>query len=74
MAQIVLDVPAAQVGRVVDAMCKAGGYRGDPADDAARRAFTRQMLATYVRSVVATTERTAALATAGVAVDPVDVS
>ena len=52
MAQIPLTIPNAQVSRVVNALCIAGGYSGDPNDNAARNAFAVAHLAKYVRDTV----------------------
>ena len=52
MAQIPLTIPNAQVSRVVNALCIAGGYSGDVDDNAARNAFAVAHLAKYVRDTV----------------------
>jgi hypothetical protein len=70
--QITIDVPTAQVARVVDAMCRAGGYPGDPDDQQARVAFAKQMVARYVRETVQKVEAADAFAAALDAVAPSD--
>ena len=73
MAQIVINIPAAQVSRVVDALCAAYGYTGDPADSAAKNAFAKQAVIDHIRRVVLGTERAVAEAAALAAVpDPPD--
>lgn len=75
MAEITFTVPNSQVKRMVDAMCTAGGYAGDPSDQAARREFARDMVREYVRRTVLQVERenAAAEAMASVVVNPITV-
>lgn len=75
MAEIVLTIPNAQVGRVVTALCIVGGYDGDPEDNAARREFARGVIKEQVRELVLQVERQEAAAAmrAGVTVDPVTI-
>lgn len=68
MAEILLTIPDNQVARAVDALCKSGGYSGDPDDKPARRAFARSVLANFVRQTVMQAERQEALAVAMAAV------
>lgn len=75
MAEISLNVPNDQVGRVVDALCIFGGYTGDPNDVPARRAFAKHVLGDQLRQIVLRVERTEAAATAmaSVTVDPITI-
>ena len=52
MATITVTIPNAQVSRVVAAMCEAGGYTGDPANNVARNEFARTMVIQYVKNIV----------------------
>lgn len=72
MAQIVINIPAAQVSRVVDALCAAYGYTGDPADGTTKNAFAKQTVIDHIRRVVLGTERAVAEAAALAAVTEPD--
>lgn len=75
MAEIVLSIPNAQVGRVVDALCQVGGYSGTPDDEPSRRDFAKGVLVRHVKQTVMQVEREQAVAaaTASVTVDPITV-
>lgn len=75
MATIVLTIPDNQISRAVDALCAAGGYSGDPNNNAARRAFAREAVARFVRQTVIDRERQLAMAAAmeAVTVDPITI-
>lgn len=75
MAEITLNVPNAQLARVVNALCGIGGYDGDPSDQAARREFARTVLAQHLREKVLRYEQQQAAAEvmAAVTVEPVTV-
>lgn len=75
MAEIPLKIPNDQIDRVVNALCLDGGYVGDPDDQASRREFALSVIREDLRQKVLRVERTqaAALAMAGVTVDPITV-
>ena len=72
MATISINIPNAQVARVSNAMCKAGGYTGDPADNAAKNMFVKNMVKDYVIGIVRGVEQSGAWQQAMNAVNIVD--
>ena len=82
MAQITINIPAAQVQRVVDAMCSAGGFAPPPIDPPPtdtelrqlKNEFARQMIIDYVKKTVRREEREAAERAAAEGVTSPDVS
>ena len=75
MADIVLTVPNNQIVRVVNALCVAGGYTGDPADQPARNAFAKSVIAAQIRATVLRMERgqAAEQAMTAVVVSPISI-
>ncbi len=72
MAAITVNFPNDQADRVVSAMCGAGGYTGDPANNAARNEFARTMVINYVKNIVRVVEKSEAQTIALNAVNVVD--
>lgn len=54
MAQITLTIADAQLSRVVDAICIAGGW--DPDSGVTKNAFAKAFLVNYVKSTVLSVE------------------
>lgn len=75
MAQIVLNIPNSEARRVVDALCKVGGYAGDPNDQQERNEFARRVVAQQVRLLVGQVEVTQArVAAQAEVVAPLDIT
>lgn len=76
MAQIVLTIPNAQMARVITALCTAGGYTGDLADQAAAIAFAQAYIADQTRATVLRVERAqaASQAMSTVVVNPTSIA
>ena len=67
MAAITINVPAAQVNRVLDAMCTRFGYTGFEADGItpqSKSEFVRKLIIKYVKDNVAAHEAATAAAVA----------
>ena len=64
MAQIRIELGTdAQTRRIVNAICRGGGYRGDPADQVAKLEFVRQaIIGNYILPTVRRVERGDAMA------------
>lgn len=74
MAQIVLDIPNDQARRVVDALCKVGGYAGNPDCQRDRNEFAKRVVAQQIRLMVGQVEQTEARAAAQVeTIAPLDI-
>lgn len=76
MADFTLTIPDDQVDRVVEALCHASGYAGDPQDTKATRDCARAHVVAYVRRTVAQVEQEKAMAAAMAAVttnDPITI-
>lgn len=76
MPHITIEIPPEHVDRAIRALCIAGGYAGDPDDQAARHEFARSMIRAYVRTTVQQVEQRDAAEAALAAVtppDPIDV-
>ncbi len=55
MATITLNIPDAQVARVIDALCARGGY--DPALGVTKAQFAKQSLAAWLKAAVQQVEQ-----------------
>lgn len=75
MADITIGIPTAEIVRVIDALCAAGGYAGDPSNKAACREFARSVVADFIRQTVVQAERQQAMsaAMAAITVDPITI-
>lgn len=63
MAELSVKFPPGQSDRIIDALCKAGGFHGlKDADRRAREEFARRYVAQFVRITVARIEQTEAMA------------
>lgn len=60
MATITINIPDDQMPRVIDGLCKAGGWRSVELDGA-RGAFAKKMVVDYVRDTVKAVERATAV-------------
>lgn len=76
MADFTLTIPDDQVDRVVEALCHASGYAGDPQDDKAARECARAYVVQFVRRTVVQVEQEKAMAAAMASVpaaDPIEI-
>lgn len=65
MAELTIRFPDPQSGRIIDALCKAGGFHGlATASRRAREEFARRYVAQHIHMTVARIEQAEAMAAA----------